>query len=97
MTPILNVADLDKDFTICVDASKEGLGGVLTQEGHVICYDSWKLKEHEKNYVTHDLELAVVIHPLKMWRHYIMGRRILLLMDKNGVKYLFNQRDLNAR
>jgi hypothetical protein len=30
-TPILKVADLDKYFTVCVDASKEGLGGVLTQ------------------------------------------------------------------
>jgi hypothetical protein len=39
-TPISRVADPDKDFTVCVDASKEGLGGVLTQEGHVICYES---------------------------------------------------------
>jgi hypothetical protein len=45
--PILKVADPDKDFTICVDASKERLGGVLTQEGHIICYESWKLKEYE--------------------------------------------------
>jgi hypothetical protein len=82
--PILKVADPDKDFTICVDASKEGLGGVLTQEGHIICYESWKLKEHERNYVTHDLELAAVIHTLKMWRHYIMGRKFLLLTDNSG-------------
>ena len=47
MTPILKVADPDKDFTVCVDASKEGLGGVLTQEGHVISYESRKLKKHE--------------------------------------------------
>jgi hypothetical protein len=52
---------------VCVDASKEGLGGVLTQEGHVIFYESRKLKEHERNYVTHDLELVAVIHALKMW------------------------------
>jgi hypothetical protein len=64
--PILKVADPEKDFTICVDTSKEGLGGVLTQEWHVIFYESRKLKEHERNYVTHDLELAVVIHALKM-------------------------------
>jgi hypothetical protein len=62
----LKVADPDKDFIVCVDASKEGLGGVLTQEGHMICYKSQKLKEHERNYVTHDLELATVIHALKM-------------------------------
>jgi hypothetical protein len=96
-TPILRVADPDKDFTVCVDASKEGLGGVLTQEGHVICYESRKLKEHERNYVTHDLELAVVIHALKMWRHYIMGRKFMLLTDNSGVKFLFSQPDLNAR
>jgi hypothetical protein len=54
-TPILKVADPDKDFTICVDASKEGIGGVLTQEGHIICFESQKLKEHECNYITHDL------------------------------------------
>jgi hypothetical protein len=95
--PILKVADLDKDFTVCVDASKEGLGGVLTQEGHVICYESHKLKEHEGNYVTHDLELVAVIHALKMWRHYIMGKKFLLLTDNSGVKYLFSQPDLNAR
>jgi hypothetical protein len=88
--PILKGVDPDKDFTICVDASKEGLGGVLTQEGHVIYYESRKLKEHESNYVTHDLELAVVIHALKMWRHYIMGRRFLLLTNNSGVEYLFN-------
>jgi hypothetical protein len=39
-TPISKVADTDKDFIVCVDASKEGIGGVLTQEGHVICYES---------------------------------------------------------
>ena len=37
-TPILKVADLDKEFTFFVDASKEVLGGVLTHDGHIICY-----------------------------------------------------------
>jgi hypothetical protein len=53
--PILKLADPHKHLTVCVDVSNEGLGVVLTQEGHVICYESWKLKEHEKNYVTRDL------------------------------------------
>jgi hypothetical protein len=64
--PILKVAEPDKDFTIRVDESKEGLGGVLTQEWNVISYESRKLKEHEKNYVTHELEFEEVIHALKM-------------------------------
>jgi hypothetical protein len=64
--PKLKVAHPDKDFTIYVDASKEGLGVLPKDDGHTICYESCKLKEHERNYVTHDLELAVVIHALKM-------------------------------
>jgi hypothetical protein len=96
-TPILKVVDPDKDFTICVDASKEGLAGVLTKKWHVIFYESRKLKEQKKNYVTRDLELAAVIHALKMWRHYIMAKKFLLLTDNSGMKYLFNQPDLNAR
>jgi hypothetical protein len=54
--PVLNIADPYNDFLVCTDAYKEGLEGVLMQEGHVIFYVSWKLNEHEINYVTHDLE-----------------------------------------
>jgi hypothetical protein len=94
---ILRVADPDKDFIVCMDPSKEGLGGFLTQEGNVICYESQKVKDHERHYVTHELELAVVIHALNMWRHYIMDRKFLLLTDNSGVKFLFSQLDLNTR
>jgi hypothetical protein len=46
------------------------LGCVLMQEGHVIAYASRQLRKHELNYPTHDLELAAVVHTLKIWRHY---------------------------
>ena len=65
--PILNIAHSFKDFVICTDACKEGLGGVLIQENYGVAYESRKLKEHEKNYAMHDLELALIIHTLKMW------------------------------
>ena len=67
------------------------------QENHMICYESRKLKEHERNYATHDLELATIIHALKMWRHYLMSRRFKLRIDHCGLKYLFDQPTLNAR
>ena len=65
--PILRIADPNKEFVVCIDACNDGLGGVLTQEGHVIANEFRKLKIHEKNYATYDLEIAVVIHALKMW------------------------------
>jgi hypothetical protein len=85
-----------KDFVLCTDACKEGLGGVLTQNGHVICYESGKLNDHEINYATHDLELVAIVHALKMWRHYLMGRKFELRTDHSGLKYLLGQPTLNS-
>ena len=95
--PVLRVADPDADFIVCTDASKEVLGGVLLQNDHAICYESRKLKEHERNYPMHDLELEAIIHALNMWKNYLMGRKFLLKNDNMSLKYLFDQPDLNAR
>jgi hypothetical protein len=72
-TPILKVPDMDADFLVCTDASKEGLGRVLMQYGRVIAYISRKLRRHEENYATHDLELLAIVYSLKVWRHYLVG------------------------
>jgi hypothetical protein len=95
--PILRVPDMEKDFTVCMDTSKQGLGAVLMQDGGVIAYVSRKLKKHEELYATHDLELAVVMLALKLWRHYLVGQNFELKMDHQSLKHLFTQRDLNAR
>eukprot|EP00253_Pinus_taeda_P001689 PITA_01689 len=95
--PVLSIADPNKDYVVCTDASKEGLGGVLMQEGRVIAYESRKLKEHEQKYYAYDLELAAVIHALKMWRHYLMGRKFLLHTDHHSLTNYFSQPTLNAR
>jgi hypothetical protein len=95
--PILRIVDPNEDFMVCIDACKEGLGGVLSQNGFIIFYESRKLKEHERNYATHDLELEAIVHALKKWSHYLMGRRFELRTNHNGLKYLFDQPTLNAR
>eukprot|EP00253_Pinus_taeda_P023153 PITA_23153 len=95
--PILSIVDSDKDYVVCNDASKEGLGGVLMQEGKVIAYESRKLKEHEQKYSAYDLELAAVIHALKMWQHYLMSRKFLLLTDYHNLTNYFSQPTLNTR
>jgi hypothetical protein len=67
------------------------------QEGRAIFYTSKKLNEHEINYVTHELELATIVHALKMWRHYVLGRRFVLMIEHCGLRHLFDQSKLNAR
>jgi hypothetical protein len=49
------------------------------------------------NYPTHDLELAAVVHALKIWRHYLMGAHYNIYTDHKSLKYIFTQADLNMR
>ena len=95
--PILKNFDPFKYFFVCTDTCKEGLGRVLIRENNVVAYESRKLKEHEKSYATDDLELDSIIHALKMWQHYLIGRRFLLKSDNRSSKHLFDQHNLNAR
>jgi hypothetical protein len=95
--PVLIMPDLQKNFDIYCDASRQGLGCVLMQEGHIIAYAYRKLRKHELNYPTHDLELAAVVHALKIWRHYIMGTKCRVYTDHKSLKYIFTQKDLNLR
>jgi hypothetical protein len=74
-----------------------GLGGVLMQKGNVVAYASRQLKIHERNYPTHDLELAAVVFVLKVWRHYLYGARFEAFSDHKSLKYLFSQKELNMR
>ncbi|GKV48697.1 hypothetical protein SLEP1_g55500 [Rubroshorea leprosula] len=68
--PILTIPDDSGGFTIFSDASMKGLGCVLMQHGKVVAHASRQLKPYERNYPTHDLELAAVVFALKIWRHY---------------------------
>jgi hypothetical protein len=72
-TLIPKVPDMDADFLVCTDASKEGLGGVLMQDGRAIAYILRKLRRHEENYAMHNLELLAIVYALKVWRHYLVG------------------------
>jgi hypothetical protein len=84
--PILVIPDMEKSFSIYCDASGQRLGCVLMQDGHVVAYASRYLRKHEAHYTTHDLELAVVVHALKIWRHYLMGKRCELYTDHKSLK-----------
>jgi hypothetical protein len=67
------------------------------QDGHVVVYASRQLRKHEEHYPTHDLELAVVVHALKIWIHYEIGKRCEIYLDHKSLKYIFTQPNLNLR
>jgi hypothetical protein len=65
------------------------------QDGKVIAYGSRRMKKHERNYPTHDLELAAVVFALKFWRHYLYGETDDIYTDHKSIKYIFTQKELN--
>ncbi|KAJ9540615.1 hypothetical protein OSB04_027121 [Centaurea solstitialis] len=95
--PILSLPDGTEDFVVYSDASKMGLGCVLMQRGKVISYASRQLKDHERNYPVHDLELAAVVFALKLWRHYLYGTKCTLYTDHKSLQHIFDQKELNMR
>ena len=95
--PILIVPDRGQGYTVYCDASKVGLGCVLMQSGRVVAYGSRQLKDHEQNYLTHDMLLVVVVLALKIWHHYLYGEQFEMYSYHKCLKYIFTQRDLNMR
>jgi len=95
--PILAQPDIEIPFDVFCDASGTGLGCVHMQEGQVIAYASRQVRKHGVNYPTHDLELAAVVHALKLWRHYLLGNLCHIYTDHKSLKYIFTQPELNMR
>src|ERR1043166_295006 len=95
--PILTLPEENENFVVYCDASHQGLGCVLMQNGKVIAYASRQLKIHEKNYTTHDLELGAVVFALKIWRHYLYGTKCTIFTDHKSLQYILDQKMLNMR
>jgi ribonuclease HI len=96
-TLVLVLPDLSKKLDIYCDASRQGHGCILMQDDQVVSYASRQLRKYEENYPTHDLELAAVVHALKIWRHYLIGHQCEIYSDHKSLKYIFTLIDLNLR
>ena len=92
---ILTIQKGEYGFVIYCDASSQGLGAVLMQHGRVIAFASRQLKDNEKNYLTHDLELAILVFVLMMWRLYLYGVNCDIYVDHKNLKYIFTQKKVN--
>ena len=87
-TPVLTQPTLSREYTMYNDASRIGLGSVLMEDEKVVAYSSRQMKLSKHNYSTHDLELAMVVFALKIWRHYVYGEKCRIFIDHKSLKYL---------
>ena len=88
-SPVLAFADYMKDFLLETDASKEGLGAVLSQKQtdgqfHLVAYGSWALTAHEKNYHSTKVEfLALKWAVMEHFKEYLLYQLFLVKPDNN--------------
>ena len=79
------------------DASNDGLGAILSQDGHPCCYISRTLNPPEKNYSTTEKELLAIVWAVKRLRQYLLGKRFIIQTDHQALKWLKNVKDPSSR
>ena len=95
--PIFALPEGTEGFSIYSNVSHLWLECVWMQHGKVIAYVSRQLKPYKKTYLTHDLELAVVIFALKIWHHYLYEVKFKVYTDHKSLKYIYMQNEINLR
>ncbi|KAH9716064.1 Endonuclease [Citrus sinensis] len=95
--PVLALPDFSLTFEVHYDASKVGIGAVLSQQGKPIAYFSEKLNGTKAHYSTYDVEFYAVVQALKHWRHYLIHKDFVLYTDHAALKYLNSQDKLSHR
>ncbi|KAL0456568.1 UNVERIFIED_CONTAM: Transposon Tf2-11 polyprotein [Sesamum latifolium] len=95
--PVLALPNMSKPFVVETDASDFALGSVLVQDGHLVAFESRKLKDVERRYSVHEKELMAVIHCLRLWRHYLLGSPFMVKTDNTAMSHFMTQLKLTSR
>jgi hypothetical protein len=95
--PVLAVPDLSKPFQVTIDASVEGIGAVLEQEGRPVAFESRKLTDAEVRYTTTEQEMLAVVHALRVWRCYLEGGQAFLVRTDHNPNTYFGTKPMLSR
>ncbi|KAA8543343.1 hypothetical protein F0562_021162 [Nyssa sinensis] len=92
VTAKIGTYEVVQQFTIESDASEEGIGVVLTQQGKPIAFMSQALGVSKLSWSTYTKEMLAIIHAIRTWRPYLFGQKFYIQTDQRSLKYLLEQR-----
>lgn len=95
--PILALPDFTAVFELHSDASKTGIGAVLSQKGRPIAFFSEKISGARFRYSTYDIEFYAFVQAVKHWRHYLFHKEFVLYTDHDALKHLSTQDKVSSR
>ncbi|XP_022889239.1 uncharacterized protein LOC111404704 [Olea europaea var. sylvestris] len=97
MKDVLVLPDFTQPFELHYDASKVGIGGVLSQNNRPVAYFSEKLSGSKSRYSTYDVEFYAIVQAIRHWRHYLFHKEFILYTDHDTFKHLGTQDKVSAR